>query len=162
AAGAVRDRHKGKTITYSRKVFLPITNLCRDRCGYCTFRKDPSDPGAKTMTPAEIQEVLDRGRAQACKEALMCLGDKPELAFSTYRETLKSLGHRSTTEYVVQACEMALDRGLLPHTNAGILTRGEMERLKPLNASLGLMLENISPRLSEKGMAHFSAPDKDP
>src|SRR3954470_12193886 len=160
-AGELRDRTKGKTITYSRKVFLPVTNLCRDRCAYCTFRKDPDDPDAWTMSPHEIADVLERGRRQGCKEALMCLGDKPELAFAQYRETLAGFGHRTTAEYVYRACEIALKLGLLPHTNAGVLTRDEMKLLKPVNASLGLMLENVSPRLSMKGMAHFSAPDKD-
>jgi 7,8-didemethyl-8-hydroxy-5-deazariboflavin synthase CofG subunit len=161
-ASKLRDEFKGRTVTYSRKIFLPITNLCRDRCGYCTFRKDPNDPGAWTMSPAEIDDVLIRGRAQGCKEALMCLGDKPESAFASYRETLASFGVRSTAEYVARACEMAIDRGFLPHTNAGVLSRDEMMLLKPLNASLGLMLENVSPRFSAKGMPHFSAPDKAP
>src|SRR5262249_8726373 len=161
-AGARRDTHWGRTVTYSPKVFLPVTNLCRDRCAYCTFRKDPDDPDAWTMSPDEISDVLERGRRQGCKEALMCLGDKPELAFAQYRETLAGFGHRTTAEYVYRACEIALEYGLLPHTNAGVLTREEMKLLKPVNASLGLMLENVSPRLSMKGMAHFSAPDKDP
>ena len=161
-AGALRDRFKGRTVTYSRKVFLPVTNLCRDRCAYCTFRKDPTDPDAKTMTPEEITHVLERGSERGCKEALMCLGDKPELAFSQYRETLAELGHRTTAEYVARACQIALDHGFLPHTNAGVLTFDEMKLLKPVNASLGLMLENVSPRLLQRGMAHFSAPDKDP
>jgi FO synthase len=162
AASRLRDRGKGKTITYSRKVFLPITNLCRDRCSYCTFRKDPDDPGAWTMTPEEITAWLRRGRAAGCKEALMCLGDKPEKAFRRYRETLAALGCASTVDYVYRACEMALTEGLLPHTNAGVLTRAEMARLKRVNVSLGLMLENVSPRLRGKGMAHYYAPDKDP
>ncbi|HKA56688.1 MAG TPA: 7,8-didemethyl-8-hydroxy-5-deazariboflavin synthase CofG [Candidatus Binatia bacterium] len=162
AAGALRDRHKGRTVTYSRKVFLPVTNLCRDRCSYCTFRKDPRDPDAWTMTPEEIRLWVDRGRAQGCKEALMCLGDKPEKAYHQYRKTLADFGHATTTEYVYRACEIALASGLLPHTNAGVLSYEEMKLLKDVNVSLGLMLENISPRLRQKGMAHFSAPDKDP
>ncbi len=162
AAGTLRDRHKGRTITYSRKIFLPITNLCRDRCSYCTFRKDPRDPDAWTMTPEEIQLWVDRGRAQGCKEALMCLGDKPEKTYSQYRQTLADFGHKSTTAYVYRACQIALASGLLPHTNAGVMSYDEMKLLKDVNVSLGLMLENISPRLRQKGMAHFSAPDKDP
>src|SRR5437870_4046757 len=161
-ASVQRDRAWGRTVTYSRKAFLPITNLCRDRCAYCTFRKDPDDPDAWTMSPDEIAGVLARGRRQGCKEALMCLGDKPELAFAQYRETLAGFGHRTTAEYVYRACEIALEFGFLPHTNAGVLTHAEMQLLKPVNASLGLMLENVSPRLSEKGMPHFSAPDKHP
>ena len=162
AAGALRDREKGRVVTYSRKVFLPVTNLCRDRCTYCTFRKDPGDPGAWTMMPDEIAEWSRRGAELGCKEALMCLGDKPEVAFKEYRETLKSLGVRTTIEYVGRACEIALEEGLLPHTNAGLMTSDEMAMLRPLNASMGLMLESVSPRLRAKGGVHQGAPDKDP
>ena len=161
-AGTLRDQFKGRTVTHSLKIFLPVTNLCRDRCSYCTFRKDPNDPDAWTMTPEEIDHALRLGSAQGCKEALMCLGDKPELAFPQYRETLDEFGHRTTAEYVGRACTIAAEHGFLPHTNAGILSYEEMEQLKPVNASLGLMVENVSPRLSQRGMPHFSAPDKDP
>src|SRR6516164_3122253 len=162
AAGDLRDRGKGQHVTYSRKVFLPVTNLCRDRCSYCTFRKDPGDPGAWTMRPEEIAAWSRRGHELGCKEALMCLGDKPEVAFKEYRATLDELGVRSTIEYVARACEIALRQGLLPHTNAGLMTREEMALLRPLNASMGLMLENISPRLRGRGGVHQAAPDKDP
>ncbi len=162
AAGTLRDRAWGRTVTFSPKVFLPVTNLCRDRCTYCTFRKDPDDPDAWTMTPDEIAAWSARGRGLGCKEALMCLGDKPEVAFPAYRGTLAGLGHRTTVEYVERACTIALGAGLLPHTNAGLLTRPEMERLKEVNVSLGLMLENVSPRLREKGQVHQWAPDKEP
>lgn len=161
-AAARRDRHWGRRVTYSPKVFLPVTNLCRDRCTYCTFRKDPDDPDAWTMRPAEIDAWSRRGHALGCTEALLCLGDKPELAFRAHRATLAELGHRTTAEYVERACRIALDAGLLPHTNAGILSRDEMRRLRPVNASLGLMLENVSPRLRERGAVHQWAPDKDP
>jgi 7,8-didemethyl-8-hydroxy-5-deazariboflavin synthase CofG subunit len=162
AAGTLRDRAKGRVVTYSRKVFLPVTNLCRDRCTYCTFRKDPGEPGAWTMTPAEIAQWSRRGRALGCREALMCLGDKPELAFKEYRETLARLGAQSTIDYVARACEVALDEGLLPHTNAGIMSLDEMVMLRPLNVSMGLMLENVSTRLRGRGQVHQWAPDKDP
>jgi FO synthase len=162
AAAEIRDRGKGHEVTYSRKVFLPITNLCRDRCTYCTFRKDPGDPGAWTMTLTQIAQWSQRGREMGCKEALMCLGDKPELAFREYRDVLAARGVPSTIEYVAFACEAALQQGLLPHTNAGIMNREEMNRLRPLNASMGLMLENISPRLRQRGGVHQWAPDKDP
>src|SRR5712691_3036000 len=161
-ASARRDRTWGRTVTYSRKAFLPVTNLCRDRCTYCTFRKDPDDPDAWTMTPAEIEAWSRRGHTLGCKEALMCLGDKPELAFASYRALLGELGHRTTAEYVHRACEIALRCGLLPHTNAGLLTREEMQRLKTVNVSLGLMLENVSPRLRGRGQVHQWAPDKEP
>ena len=162
AAAALRDRGHGACITFSPKVFLPVTNLCRDRCSYCTFRKDPRDPGAWTMTPADIRDSVRAGRARGCAEALMCLGDRPERAFRQYRKTLGELGHASTVGYVREACEIALDEGLLPHTNMGVLTKEEMSILRPVNASLGLMLENVSPRLRERGMPHHRAPDKDP
>ncbi len=161
-AGAIRDAHWGASVTYSPKVFLPVTNLCRDRCTYCTFRKDPDDPDAWTMLPDDIAAWSRRGRAMGCIEALMCLGDKPELAFRGYRATLAALGHRTTAEYVERACEIALECGLLPHTNAGILSRDEMRRLRPLNVSLGLMLESVSPRLRGRGEVHQWAPDKEP
>jgi FO synthase len=162
AAGALRDRAKGRIVTYSRKVFLPLTNLCRDRCAYCTFRKDPDDPHAWTMSRAEITDWLVRARDQGCKEALMCVGDRPEAVFPAYRATLGRLGHGSTASYIREACEMALALGLLPHTNAGLLSADEMRQLRPVNVSLGLMLENVSPRLRARGMAHHHAPDKEP
>ena len=162
AAAELRDRGKGRDVTYSRKVFLPVTNLCRDRCTYCTFRKDPGDPGAWTMMPDEIALWSRRGAELGCKEALMCLGDKPEVAFKEYRELLTTLGVRTTIEYVGRACEIAITEGLLPHTNAGLMTSDEMRALRPLNASMGLMLENISPRLRARGGVHQAAPDKDP
>lgn len=162
AAGELRDQSKGRVVTYSRKVFLPVTNLCRDRCTYCTFRKDPGEPGAWTMSPAEIAQWSRRGRSLGCREALMCLGDKPELAFREYRETLERLGARSTIDYVARACEIALGEGLLPHTNAGIMSRDEMLMLRPLNVSMGLMLESVSTRLRARGGVHQWAPDKDP
>jgi FO synthase len=162
AAGELRDRGKGREVTYSRKVFLPVTNLCRDRCTYCTFRKDPWEPGAWTMTMAQIAQWSRRGREMGCKEALMCLGDKPEVAFREYRDLLAARGAHSTIEYVAFACKTAIEQGLLPHTNAGIMTRDEIARLRPLNVSMGLMLENISPRLRQRGGVHQWAPDKDP
>jgi FO synthase len=162
AAAARRDRFWGHTVTYSPKVFLPVTNLCRDRCTYCTFRKDPDDPDAWTMAPDEIATWSARGRSLGCKEALMCLGDKPEVAFPRYRRLLADLGHRSTADYLYRACTIALDAGLLPHSNAGILSADEMLRLREVNVSLGLMLENVSPRLRGKGQVHQWAPDKEP
>lgn len=162
AAGELRDRHKGAIVTYSPKAFFPVTNLCLDRCSYCTFRQDPGSPAAWTMLPEDVRRVASRASALGCIEALMCLGDKPERAFRGYRDTLAVLGHDSTVSYVAACCEIALDEGLLPHTNAGLLSRDEMRALRPLNASLGLMLESVSPRLRERGGAHQHAPDKDP
>jgi 7,8-didemethyl-8-hydroxy-5-deazariboflavin synthase CofG subunit len=161
-AGHVRTQRKGRTVTYSPKVFLPITNLCLDRCSYCTFRKDPDEPDAWTMLPEDVRSCCHAGRALGCIEALLCLGDKPERAYRSYRQTLAVLGHERTVDYVAACCAIALDEGLLPHTNAGLLSGAEMELLKPLNVSLGLMLESVSPRLRQRGGAHQQAPDKDP
>ncbi|HEX7476819.1 MAG TPA: 7,8-didemethyl-8-hydroxy-5-deazariboflavin synthase CofG [Polyangiales bacterium] len=162
AAAELRDTHYAGTLTFSPKAFLPLTNLCRNRCDYCSFRKSPGDPGEWTMDHEEVRSCVARAAAQGCIEALFCLGDKPEGAFSAYRETLGRLGHASTVDYLHWAAEAALEQGLLPHTNAGVLTRDDMLRLRPVNVSLGLMLENISPRLCEKGMPHHRAPDKRP
>lgn len=161
-AGHLRTRLHGTVITFSPKVFLPVTNVCRNRCSYCTFRSDPDDAHAWTMAPDEIRTGSRNGRALGCIEALMCLGDKPELAFDSYRATLRQLGHTSTLAYVHQACEIALEEGLLPHTNAGLMSREELASLKAVNVSMGLMLENVSPRLRRKGEAHYYSPDKDP
>jgi 7,8-didemethyl-8-hydroxy-5-deazariboflavin synthase CofG subunit len=161
-AGHVRTRTKGRTVTYSPKVFLPITNLCYDCCSYCTFRKPPESPHAWTMLPEEVRRISIEGRALGCTEALLCLGDHPERAFPSYRSTLASLGCASTIDYVERCCAIAFDAGLLPHTNAGVLTKTEMQRLKPLNASMGLMIETVSPRLRQPGGPHANSPDKDP
>jgi FO synthase len=161
-AAARRDRAWGRRVTFSPKVFLPVTNLCRNFCDYCSFRRSPGDPGEWTMSPAEIADWLDRGRSHGCVEALLCLGDQPEGPFKSYRQTLRDWGHSSTVDYLVWASERALGRGLLPHTNAGLLSIDDMRRLKACNVSLGLMLENVSPRLCERGMPHHRAPDKRP
>lgn len=161
-AAARRDRLFGSTLTFSPKVFLPLTNLCRNRCDYCSFRKSPGDPGEWTMSPDEVRAVLEQGRAQGCCEALFCLGDTPETGYRPYYDLLRSFGHERTVDYLEWAGALALEHDLLPHTNAGILTRADMARLRRVNVSLGLMLENVSERLCEKGMPHHKAPDKRP
>lgn len=162
AAAARRDRAWGKGLTFSPKVFLPLTNLCRNHCDYCSFRRSPGQAGEWTMAHDQVCEQLDRAAGQGCVEALFCLGDKPETAFATYRKLLHSWGHDGTVEYLYWAAEQAVQRGLLPHTNAGVLSADDMARLRPVNVSFGLMLENISPRLCEKGMPHHKARDKRP
>jgi len=162
AAAAARDRGFGRVATFSPKVFLPLTNLCRNRCDYCSFRRSPGDAGAWTMTHDEVSGSLERARLQGCVEALFCLGDKPEGAFRAYRGELSVLGHASTVDYLEWSGQRALELGLLPHTNAGVLDKDEMRRLRRVNVSLGLMLENVSPRLCEPGMPHHRAPDKRP
>jgi FO synthase len=162
AASQKRDAAWGRVATFSPKVFLPLTNICRNRCDYCSFRRSPGDEGAWTMSHAEVIAALDRAAEQGCVEALFCLGDKPEGAFRAYRQELERIGHDGTVDYLHWAAERALERGLLPHTNAGVLSASDMQRLRPVNASLGIMLENVSERLCEPGMPHHRAPDKRP
>ena len=163
AASAVRDRGKGTTVTYSRKVFIPLTNLCRDKCGYCTFAKPPSHPDARTMTPDEVLAVARAGRAQGCKEALFSLGEKPEEQHPLARTHLKALGYPSTTAYLAAMCELVYrETGLLPHANCGVLSRDELLQLREANGSMGLMLESASERLMEPGQAHYGCPGKAP
>lgn len=152
----------GRVVTYSPKVFLPLTNLCRNRCDYCSFRKSPGESGSLTMAKAQVERQLDAAAKVGCIEALICIGDKPEGAFSAYRDELGKRGLDSTVDFIDWASEQALARGLLPHTNAGVLSRADMVRLRRSNVSLGLMLESVSERLCERGMPHFRAPDKRP
>jgi FO synthase len=161
-AAESKRRGKGDTVSVSRNVFIPLTNLCRDRCAYCTFAKLPDSPDAKTYTLDEVEGVVRDGISMGCREALFCLGDKPEVAYPSYRQWLDANGLRSTSDYLVQACRVAFAAGILPHTNAGILSASEMSELRPWNASMGLMLESTSDRLRERGMAHYYCPDKEP
>src|SRR5580704_13793763 len=163
AAQAVRARFKPGVVTYSRKVFLPLTNLCRDYCGYCTFRRDPSDPGAHTMTPDEVLAVARAGERLGCTEALFSLGDKPELLFQEMRDTLRHLGYKSTLHFLEAMCELILrETTLLPHPNPGLLSAEWITRLAAVSPSMGLMLESTNPALLNVGAAHDNAPDKLP
>jgi len=163
AARATKERFKPGVITYSRKVFLPLTNLCRDYCGYCTFRRDPGEPGAHTMTPAEVLQIARDGEKLGCTEALFSLGDKPELLFPAMRETLRHLGYNSTLHYLEAMCAMILrETTLLPHANPGLLSAEWISRLAAVSPSLGLMLETTSTVLLGPGLAHDNAPDKVP
>ncbi len=163
AARAVRDRFRPGIVTYSRKVFLPLTNLCRDYCRYCTFRRDPQEAGARTMTPDEVMQVATAGEKLGCREALFSLGDKPEWAFPEMRATLRRLGYKSTLHYLEAMCERVLrETRLLPHANPGLMGAGWLRRLRATNPSLGLMLETTGRSLLEPGAAHDRAPDKLP
>jgi 7,8-didemethyl-8-hydroxy-5-deazariboflavin synthase CofG subunit len=163
AAAEVRDRGKGSIVSFSRKVFIPLTTLCRDYCAYCTFRKDPGQPGAHFMTPDEVLALAEQGRNAGCKEALFSLGDQPERIFPEAREFLRQQGFARTLDYVAAMSELVLEKtGLLPHANPGIMDRSALERLKDSNASVGLMLENVSVRLMRDGLPHAKAPDKVP
>ena len=163
AASLVRDQGHGRTVTYSRKVFIPLTNLCRQKCGYCTFARGPKDPVARTMSPDEVLAVAEAGRRQGCKEALFSLGEKPEEIYDFVREDLRGFGHETTISYLREMCERVLNEtGLLPHANPGIMTREEVASLRESNVSMGLMLETTSDRLHGKGEAHFNCPGKIP
>jgi FO synthase len=163
AAQAVRDRGRPAVTTYSRKVFIPLTNLCRDVCSYCTFARSEDDPRAHTMSPDEVLQVAEAGARVDCKEALFCLGDRPEARWPRYRETLRRFGHATTHGYLVAMCRRVLEEtGLLPHPNAGILSRRELAELREVAPSQGIMLESTADRLVAPGGPHEHAPDKRP
>ena len=163
AARVAKERFKPGVITYSRKVFLPLTNLCRDYCGYCTFRRDPGELGAHTMTPEEVLAVARAGEKLGCTEALFSLGDKPELLFPEMRARLRHLGYKSTLHYLEAMCELVLrETSLLPHPNPGLLSAEWIARLAAVSPSMGLMLETTNTSLLGAGAAHDNAPDKVP
>jgi len=163
AACTVRDAAAGRRLTYSRKVFIPLTQLCRDVCHYCTFAKAPRRLASAYMSLDEVLEVARQGAAAGCKEALFTLGDKPELRYAAARKGLEAMGYETTIDYVVAAAGKVLtETGLLPHINAGVLTPEDYARLRPVAASMGLMLESTSERLCAPGGAHYGSPDKVP
>jgi len=152
-----------KLVTYSPKVFIPLTKLCRDVCHYCTFAQPPRRGERAYMSGDEVLSVARAGTEAGCHEALFTLGDKPELRYRAAREELAELGCETTLEYLARMCELVLaETGLLPHVNPGVLTRADLELLRPVSASMGLMLETTSERLSAKGGPHYGSPDKLP
>ena len=162
-AGRLRDEGKGRAITYSKKVFVPLTNMCRDRCGYCTFVKSPKEKSAHYLTPDQVLEIATLGQQRGCKEVLFSLGDHPEWRHQEAKRWLEFLGYSSTPEYLMAMSSMVLEAtGLLPHTNSGILNRDELMGLRETNVSMGIMLENISGRLLERGGPHFGCDSKEP
>lgn len=161
-ARQLRDQGHGRTITYSRKVFIPLTTLCRDRCTYCTFAKPPGAGGAY-LEPEEVLAVARAGDEAGCTEALFTLGDRPEDRWPQAVEFLAGKGLRTTIEYVAEMSALVRsETSLYPHANPGLMGDPEMRLLRPTNPSMGLMLENISPRLMEPGMPHHNCPDKEP
>jgi len=163
AAGSVRDTFKGRAVSYSKKVFIPLTHLCRDYCGYCTFRADPEAGVPAYMAPEEVLAVAETGRRAGCKEALFSLGDQPERVFPEAAASLKKLGFERTLDYLAAMSELVLEKtGLLPHSNPGVMAAGDLRRLRESNVSVGLMLESASMRLTRPGGAHWKAPDKVP
>jgi 7,8-didemethyl-8-hydroxy-5-deazariboflavin synthase CofG subunit len=162
-AGEVRDRGRGRVVTFSAKVFVPLTTLCRDYCRYCTFRRDPGEPGAHTMTPEEVIALAQAGARLGAKEALFSLGDRPEARFAAQREFLRARGHRTTLGYLREVCATTLSQSsLLPHVNPGVMAERDLAALREVSVSMGLMLETVSERLLAPGGAHDDAPDKVP
>jgi FO synthase len=162
-ARAVRDARGAARLTYSRKVFIPLTQLCRDVCHYCTFAKAPRRLAAAFMSVDEVLAVAHAGAAAGCKEALFTLGDKPELRYAAARQALDGLGFATTVDYLEHVAGRVLaETGLIPHINAGVLSADESERLRRVSGSMGLMLETSAARLAQRGGPHFGSPDKDP
>src|SRR6266850_4118699 len=162
-AARLRDRGHGRLISYSRKVFIPLTRLCRDVCHYCTFAETPHAGRASYLSPDDVLAIARAGAAAGCTEALFTLGDKPELRYQAARDGLAALGHSSTIDYLRAMCALVLrETGLLPHANPGVMTREEIAGLREVTASQGIMLESTSERLCEKGGVHFGSPDKHP
>jgi FO synthase len=162
-AARLRDRGHGRLISYSRKVFIPLTHLCRDVCHYCTFAERPRAGQPAYLSPDQVLAIARAGQAAGCTEALFTLGDKPELRYQAARDALAGLGYATTIEYLTAMCGLVLrETGLLPHANPGVMTREEIAGLRAVTASQGIMLESTSERLCEKGGVHYGSPDKHP
>ncbi|MGD1837132.1 MAG: 7,8-didemethyl-8-hydroxy-5-deazariboflavin synthase CofG [Nitrososphaeraceae archaeon] len=159
----LKNLYKNKTITYSRKIFINITNLCRDFCSYCTYRKNPYENGMVMMKPDEVIRLSEIGRKYKCTEALIVAGERPEERYNEAKQWLNSLDYKSLAEYVSDISETIVKKtGLIPHSNIGNLDKNEMKSLKEYNISLGIMLESSSERLQQNGMPHEYAPSKNP
>ncbi|MEM1545545.1 MAG: 7,8-didemethyl-8-hydroxy-5-deazariboflavin synthase CofG [Candidatus Methanomethylicia archaeon] len=158
----IRDVASSRVVSYSRKVFIPLSNMCRNKCGYCGFRREPNS-GGFIMEPNEVLEVSRRGVKTGCKEALFSLGEKPEEKYEYVRYFLKAKGYEKISSYLRDMCELVFkETGLLPHTNAGLLEWSELKMLREVNVSMGLMLENISERLCLRNGPHEYSPGKNP
>src|SRR4051795_12799952 len=162
-ARALRAEGHGRLVTYSPKVFIPLTKLCRDVCHYCTFARPPRRGERAYLSIEEVLEVARAGAAAGCREALFTLGDKPELRYRAARDELAALGCETTLEYLARAAQAVLDEtGLLPHLNPGVMSREDLAALREVSVSMGIMLETTSERLSRRGGPHFGSPDKLP
>src|SRR5436190_21782907 len=162
-AAALRDSAHGRLISYSRKVFIPLTKLCRDVCHYCTFAQVPRTGRPVYLSPDEVLNIARAGATAGCTEALFTLGDKPELRYQAARDALKALGHETTISYLTAMCALVLrETGLLPHANPGVMTREEIAAVRDVTASQGIMLESTSERLCSQGAVHYGSPDKHP
>ncbi len=162
AAQNLRKKFKKDSVTFSKKAFFNIVNLCKDTCSYCTYKAEPEEEKLSLMSKQQILELLQLAKKFRCVEALFVTGEQPEKKYQEARDWLKENGFKSTAEYLIHASELALELGLFPHTNAGNLNYEEMRELKKTNVSMGIMLENVSERLTEKGMPHYLAASKRP
>jgi 7,8-didemethyl-8-hydroxy-5-deazariboflavin synthase len=158
----LRNKNHKNVVTFSKKAFFNLVNLCRDICTYCTYKAEPNESKLSMMSTDNVRELARLAKKYRCVEALFVTGERPEERYSLAREWLKKNGFASTAEYLAHASDIALKEGLYPHTNAGNLTKPEMQELKKTNVSMGLMLENVSKRLTEKEMPHHLAPSKNP
>ena len=158
----LRKKYKKKYVTFSKKAFFNIVNLCKDTCSYCTYKAEPGENKLSLMSKQQISELLQLAKKYRCVEALFVTGEQPEQRYQEARDWLKENGFKSTIEYLTHASELALETGLFPHTNAGNLNFNEMKELKKTNVSMGVMLENVSERLTQKGMPHYLAASKRP
>lgn len=161
-ATKLRNKHKQKTVTFSKKAFFNLVNLCRDVCDYCTYKSEPNQQKTSMMSKENVRDLAKLAKKYRCVEALFVTGERPEQKYQEARDWLKKNGFSSTAEYLAHASEIALSEGLFPHTNAGNLTKSEMSDLKKTNVSIGLMLENSSERLTKENMPHHLAPSKNP
>ncbi|MCH9657934.1 7,8-didemethyl-8-hydroxy-5-deazariboflavin synthase subunit CofG [archaeon] len=158
----LRRKYKKDSVTFSKKAFFNIVNLCKDTCSYCTYKSEPGETKLSLMSKQQITELLTLAKKYKCVEALFVTGEQPEQRYQEAREWLKENNFKSTVEYLIHSSEIALEMGLFPHTNAGNLNYQELKELKKTNVSMGVMLENVSERLTEKGMPHYLAASKRP
>ena len=161
-ANYLREKNKGNRVTFSKKAFFNLVNLCRDVCTYCTYKAEPGEQKLSLMSKKNVEGLAQLAKKYRCVEALLVTGERPEEKYGAAREWLKENGFSSTAEYLVHASEIALKKGLFPHTNAGNLHKDEIRELQKTNVSMGLMLENSSDRLTQKNMPHQLAPSKNP
>lgn len=161
-AQILRKQNKGNFVSFSKKVFFNLVNLCKDTCSYCTYKAEPNESKLSMLSKNDVNQLLTLAKKYNCVEALFVTGENPELKYQEARTWLKTNGFSSTAEYLIHVSELALSKGLFPHTNAGNLTKEQMRELQKTNPSMGLMLENVSERLTQKGMPHYLAPSKKP
>ncbi|GFN40955.1 MAG: 7,8-didemethyl-8-hydroxy-5-deazariboflavin synthase subunit CofG [Thaumarchaeota archaeon] len=161
-AQILRKHNKGNFVSFSKKVFFNLVNLCKDTCSYCTYKAEPNESKLSMLSKNDVNQLLTLAKKYNCVEALFVTGENPEQKYQEARTWLKTNGFSSTAEYLIHVSELALSKGLFPHTNAGNLTKEQMRELQKTNPSMGLMLENVSERLTQKGMPHYLAPSKKP